>query len=67
MGERTKVEKREGEVLSLKIIENALRSMFSEKELRPYFPIGNGLYELPGCIITNEEGLKEYLNELKKI
>lgn len=47
------------------MIEDSLRNMFSEEELRPYTPIGNGLYELPGCIITNKKGLKEYLNELK--
>ena len=47
--------------LTLESITKALESITSEEDLRPYIDLGNGLYELPGNIITNEKGLKEYL------
>lgn len=47
--------------LTIEMINEALRNMFSEEDLKPYRDLGNGLYELPGCIITNKIGLKEYL------
>jgi len=52
--------------LTLEVIEKTLRGMLSEQELSPAQYIGDGLYELPGCIIANEEGYKEYLKELKE-
>lgn len=52
--------------LTLKDIENALRSMFSEEDLKPYKDLGNGLYELPGYIITDKVGLKKYLKGPEK-
>lgn len=52
--------------ITLKMVENAIKELFSEEDLQPYKDLGNGLYELPGCIISNEEGLKEYLDELRK-
>lgn len=52
--------------LTLESITKALESIISEEDLRPYIDLGNGLYELPGNIITNEKGLKEYLDGLRK-
>ena len=49
--------------LTLEMVEDTLRSMFSEEDLKPYRELGNGLYELPGCIITNKKGLEKYLRE----
>jgi len=51
---------------NLEIIEKALKHIISEEDLQPYKDLGNGLYELPGNIITNEKGLKEYLDGLRK-
>ncbi len=47
--------------LTLEMVNEALRNMFSEEDLKPYRDLGNGLYELPGYIITNKKGLEEYL------
>ena len=52
--------------LTLEGITKALESIISEEDLQPYKDLGNGLYELPCNIITNEKGLKEYLYELRK-
>lgn len=54
------------EELTLEGIKKALESMISEEDLKPYKDLGNGLYELPGNIIANEKGLKEYLDGLRK-
>ena len=54
------------EELTLESITKALESIISEEDLRPYIDLGNGLYELPGNIIANEKGLKEYLDGLRK-
>ena len=54
------------EELTLEGITKTLESIISEEDLQPYKDLGNGLYELPGNIITNEKGLKEYLDELRK-
>lgn len=35
-----------------------------EEDLIPYKDLGNGLYKLPGNIITNKRGLKEYLKRI---
>ena len=52
--------------LTLEDIEDALRSMFSKEDLKPYKELGNGLYELPGYVITDRVGLKKYLKESEK-
>ena len=52
--------------LTLEGIIKTLENIISEEDLRPYKDLGNGLYELPGNIIANEKGLKEYLNGLRK-
>ena len=54
------------EELTLESITKALKNIISEEDLQPYKDLGNGLYELPGNIITNEKGLKEYLDGLRK-
>ena len=53
------------EELTLEGITKTLESIISEKDLQLYKDLGNGLYELPGNIITNEKGLKVYLDELR--
>jgi len=55
------------EELSLESITKVLKNIISEEDLQPYKDLGNGLYELPCNIITNEQGLKEYLDGLRKI
>lgn len=52
--------------LTLGMIEDTLRSMSSEEELRPYRYLGKWPYKMPGYVLTNEKGLEEYLKELKK-
>ena len=54
------------EELTLESIIRVLKNIISEEDLQPYKDLGNGLYELPCNIITNEKGLKEYLDELRK-
>ena len=54
------------EEISIERIIKALADISSEEDLQPYKDLGNGLYELPGNIITNEKGLKEYLDGLRK-
>ena len=54
------------EEISIERIIKALADISSEEDLQPYKNLDNGLYELPGNIITNEKGLKEYLDELQK-
>ena len=51
--------------ITLSLIEETVKKLFSEEELRLYKELGNGLYELPGCIICNRKGLDQYLNEMK--
>lgn len=45
-------------------IVEALDSICSEEELRPYKDLGNGLYELPGNVICNKKALDNYLKSL---
>jgi len=54
------------EKLTLESIIKTLKNIISEEDLQLYKDLGNGLYELPCNIITNEKGLKEYLDELRK-
>ena len=54
------------EELTLESIIKVLENIITEEDLKPYKDLGNGLYELPDKIITNEQGLKEYLNGLRK-
>ena len=54
------------EEISIEKIIKVLADTTSEEDLQPYIDLGNGLYELPGNIIANEKGLKEYLDELRK-
>ena len=44
------------EEISIEKIIKALADISSEEDLQPYKDLGNGLYELPGNIITNEKG-----------
>ena len=66
MGKGKAMEKEGRTVLTFKDIERTLKTIISMEDLRPYKYLGNGLYELPGCIICNKKGLEEYLKELKK-
>lgn len=50
---------------TLKSIRRTIKDIIFEKDLQPYKDLGNGLYELPGNIITNEKGLNEYLIKLR--
>jgi hypothetical protein len=52
--------------ITLESIAKTLEDIGCKEDLRPYKDLGNGLYELPGNIITNEKGLKEYLDGLQK-
>jgi hypothetical protein len=54
------------EELTLEDIEKTLENITSKENLQLYKDLGNGLYELPCNIITNEKGLKEYLDGLRK-
>ena len=54
------------EELTLESIIKVLENIISEEDLQPYKDLGNGLYELPCNIITNEQGLKEYLDGLQR-
>ncbi len=67
MGKGNEMEEGCRKSISLKDVESAFREIISEGDLRPYKDLGNGLYELPGNIITNKRGLKQYLKELKQI
>lgn len=51
--------------LTIDSVIKALKDMCSEEDLQPYKDLGNGLYELPGNIIANENGLNEYLTVLR--
>jgi hypothetical protein len=50
--------------VSIKILEDILRKICSNKELQPYEDLGNGLYKLPGGVITGKKGLDLYLKTL---
>lgn len=52
--------------LSIKDIENSIKSSLGEDNLQLYKDLGGGLYELPNCIIANKIGLYNYLVKLKK-
>ena len=52
--------------LTLEGIIKTLKSIISEEDLKPYKDLGSGLYKLPCNIITNEKGLKKYLNGLRE-
>lgn len=54
-------------VLTLKDVERTIKEIIFEEDLKPYRNLGNGLYELPGNIITNKKGLKEYLKGIKQL
>ena len=54
------------EELTLESIIKVLENIISEEDLQPYKDLGNSLYELPCNIITNEQGLKEYLDGLQR-
>ena len=54
------------EVLTVEKIKKALEELFSEEDLQPYRDLGNGLYELLGCVICNKKGLDMYLEKLIK-
>jgi hypothetical protein len=47
------------------MIEDALRSIFSEETLKPYRDLEKWPYKLPGYVLTNEKGLGEYLKRLE--
>jgi hypothetical protein len=66
MGKGKAMEEEGRTVLTFKDIEKTLKTIISMENLQPYKYLGNGLYELPGCIICNKKGLEEYLKELKK-
>jgi len=66
MGEGKEMEERGRKSISIKDIERVIKKIIFEEDLKPYRNLGNGLYELPGCIITNKKGLKEYLKEFKR-
>lgn len=65
MGEGKEMEEGCRKSISLKDIERTLKEIIFEEDLKPYRKLGNGLYELPGNIITNKRGLKKFLEELK--
>ena len=65
MGKGKTMEEEGRTVLTFKNIERILKTIISMEDLRLYKDLGNGLYELPGCIICNKKGLKEYLKGLK--
>ena len=52
------------EEISIETIIKTLKDISSEEELLLYKDLGNGLYELPGCIICNKTGLNEYLKTI---
>lgn len=52
------------EEINIETITKTLKDISSEEELRLYKDLGNGLYELPGCIICNKKGLDEYLKAI---
>jgi chaperonin cofactor prefoldin len=66
MGAGKEIEEGCRKSISIKDIERTLKEITSEEDLKPYRNLGNGLYELSGCIITNKKGLKEYLKEFKR-
>lgn len=53
--------------ITLETITRVLESVCCDEDLRPYKDLGDGLYELPGNVICNKNGLYEYLKELKSI
>lgn len=66
MGEGKEMEEGSRKSISIKDLERTLKEIIFEKDLRPYRNLCNGLYELPGNIITNKKGLKVYLKEFKR-
>ena len=65
MGKGNEMERGCGESISLKDVERVFKEIIFEENLKPYRNLDNGLYELPGNIITNKKGLKEYLKGIK--
>lgn len=53
--------------ITLETITRVLESICCDEDLRLYKDLGDGLYELPGNVICNKNGLYEYLKELKSI
>lgn len=64
MGKGNEMERRCGESISLKDVERVFKEIIFEEDLKPYRNLDNGLYELPGNIITNKRGLKQYLKRI---
>ena len=52
--------------ITLKDIEKIARSIIPEQDLQPAKYLGRGLWELPGGVITNEGGYKEYMKQIEK-
>lgn len=65
MGKGNEMERGCRKSISLKDVERVFKEIIFEEDLKPYRNLGNGLYELPGNIITNKRGLKKFLEELK--
>ena len=52
--------------ITLKDIEKIIRAIIPEQDLQPAKYLGRGLWELPGGVITNEGGYKEYMKQIEK-
>ena len=44
------------EEITVEKIKKTLEELFCEEDLKQYKDLGNGLYELPGCVICNKKG-----------
>ena len=53
--------------ITKEVLIKTLETLCSEEDLQPYKDLGNSLYKLPNGAITNQKGLDEYLEELRKI
>ena len=65
MGKGNEMERGCRKRISFKDVERVFKEIIFEEDLKPYRNLGNGLYALPGNIITNKNGLKEYLKGIK--
>lgn len=52
--------------LTFESLIEAVKSLCSEEDLRPYKDLGGGLYELPGNVICNKKALEKYLKTFCK-
>ena len=59
------MEKGSRKSITIKDLERTIREIIFEEDLKPYKKLDNGLYELPGNVITNKNGLKKYLKGIK--